>query len=97
LTGQPTASKLVERLVEALRPLVSELVNEELDRRLAEVEQHGRDDVEYLTTSEYADRFKSTPGAVLARIHRGTVPAIRPPGSREWLIPVDSEGYDARQ
>ena len=46
------------------------------------------DEVEYLTTAEYAARFKTTPGAVLARIHRGTLHAIRPPGGREWLIPV---------
>jgi hypothetical protein len=81
-----------EALVEALRPLVRELVDEGLDRRLAELDQR-RDRVDYLTTSEYADRFKTTPGAVLARIHRRTLRAIRPPGSREWLIPVD-HGYD---
>jgi hypothetical protein len=79
-----------EALVEALRPLVRELVDEELDLRLAALEQR-RDEVEYLTTSEYADRFKTTPGAVLARIHRRTLRAIRPPGSREWLIPVDED------
>ncbi len=79
-----------EALGEALRPLVRELVDEELDNRLAEFD-HDRDHIEYLTTSEYADRFKTTPGAVLARIHRRTLHAIRPPGSREWLIPVDED------
>ena len=52
---------------------------------------------EYLTTAEYARRFKSTPGAVLARIHRRTLHAIRPPGSREWLIPAAKQDYDGRQ
>jgi hypothetical protein len=79
-----------EALVEALRPLVRELIDEQLAHRLAELEQR-RDRIDYLTTSEYADRFKTTPGAVLARIHRRTLHAIRPPGSREWLIPVDED------
>jgi hypothetical protein len=47
--------------------------------------------VEYLTTTEYAGRFKTTPGAVLARINRGKLRAIRPPGAREWLIPIGSD------
>ena len=79
-----------------LRPLVVEIVRVELDLRLAELE---RDDDSYLTTVEYAERFKTTHGAVLARIRRGTLHAIKPPGSREWLIPVDpaDQGYDHQQ
>jgi hypothetical protein len=84
-----------EALVEALRPLVRELVDEELEHRLAELKQR-RDDVDYLTTGEYAVRFRTTPGAVLARIHRRTLHAIRPPGSREWLIPVDDHSRRQR-
>lgn len=74
-------------LLDALRPLVAELVAEELALR----ERYDDDatQAEYLTTAEYAARFKTTPGAVLARIHRGTLDAIRPPGAREWLIPVN--------
>jgi hypothetical protein len=83
-----------EALVEALRPLVRELVDEELSRRLAEVD-HDRD-AEYLTTTEYADRFRTTPGAVGARINRGTLHAIKPPGAREWLIPVDNDYHDPK-
>jgi len=83
-------------LVEALRPLVAELVEEGLERRLGELER-GRNAIEYFTTAEYAACFKTTPGAVLARIHRGTLRAVRPPGSREWLIPIDNRGYHALQ
>jgi hypothetical protein len=42
---------------------------------------------EYLTTAEYARLHRTTPGAVLARINRGTLEAMRPPGGREWHIP----------
>jgi hypothetical protein len=90
---------LTEALAEALRPLIAELVEAEVARRLDERER-GREEISYLTTNEYADRFKSTPAAVLARIHRGTLHAIRPPGSRPWLIPVDERterDYDAEQ
>jgi hypothetical protein len=73
-------------LLDALRPLVAELVAEEL--ALREREDDRATEAEYLTTAEYAVRFKTTPGAVLARIHRGTLRAIRPPGAREWLIPI---------
>jgi len=33
---------------------------------------------------------------VLARIHRGTLKAIRPPGAREWLIPVGRDADNDR-
>jgi hypothetical protein len=87
---------LREALTEALRPVVAELVEADLGQRLTAIDL-ARADVEYLTTAEYADRFRTTTGAVLARIHRGTLRAIRPPGSREWLIPVNGQGYDDRQ
>jgi hypothetical protein len=79
-----------EALLDALRPFVDQMVKVELDRRLGDLGR--RDEVEYLTTGEYAERFKTTADAVGARIRRGTLDAIRPPGSREWLIPVD-RGY----
>lgn len=66
-----------------------------LEQRVAELERERVGDNSYLTTIEYANRYKTTPGAVLARIHRGTLHAIRPPGSREWLIP--EQGYDGTQ
>jgi hypothetical protein len=68
-----------------------------LEQRVTELERGRADDSSYLTTAEYAKRFKTTPGAVLARIHRRTLHAIRPPGSREWLIPLDHHVYDERQ
>lgn len=91
MNGRPD---LAEMLADALRPLLAELVHEQVtavvDERLRE-----RDGHEYVTTAEYAARFRSTPGAVLARIRRGTLKAVRPPGSRVWLIPVD-EGEAGR-
>jgi hypothetical protein len=84
----------VEVLFDALRPLVAEVVAEVLAERELEKE-HARE-AEYLTTAEYAVRFKSTPGAVLARIHRRTLPAMRPPGARKWLIRVDGSDDDDR-
>ena len=85
-----------DELARLLQRLVADQV-EPLEQRVAELERGRGDDKRYLTTGEYAQRFKTTPGAVLARIHRGTLRAIRPPGSREWLIPVDEREYDERQ
>jgi hypothetical protein len=70
---------------------------EPLEQRLTELERGRTNDRRFLTTAEYAERFNSTPAAVLARINRRTLHAIKPPGSREWLIPVDEHGYDGRQ
>jgi hypothetical protein len=80
--------------LDALRSLVAELVAEVLAER--ELEKEHAPDAEYLTTAEYAVRFKTTPAAVLARIHRGTLRAIRPPGAREWLIRVGGPDDDGR-
>jgi hypothetical protein len=77
-----------DELAHLFERLVADQV-EPLEERLTELERRHTDETTYLTTVEYAQRFKTTPGAVLARIHRGTLHAIRPPGSREWLIPVD--------
>jgi hypothetical protein len=93
VTGRPDLV-LGEALLEALRPIVADLVDQELERRFAERDDRS-DETIYFTTAEYAERFKTTPGAVLARVRRGTLRAIRPPGSREWLIPVNDREYDA--
>jgi hypothetical protein len=77
-----------EELAQLFERMVADRVDP-LEQRVVELERCRPDDRSYLTTVEYAQRFKTTPGAVLARIHRGTLHAIRPPGSREWLIPVD--------
>jgi hypothetical protein len=79
-------------LVDVLRPIVVELVEEELERRGA-----GRDhDITpppFLTVAQYAERHQTTPAAVRARIRRGALKAIRPPGGREYLIPNDVDGH----
>lgn len=71
-------------LLDALRPLVAELVAEELDRRDAE-----RRRVEWLTVEDYAAARRTTPAAVRQRCLRGKLPgAVR--DGRRWLIPVDA-------
>jgi hypothetical protein len=80
-------SNLEDGIREVVRPLVVDVVHEEITHALEQCDE--RRDVEYLTTAEYAQLHRTTAGAVLARIHRGTLKAIRPPGAREWLIPVD--------
>jgi hypothetical protein len=89
---------LAAALTESLRPLIAELVAQEVERRMDERDQRSGDRVAYLTTTEYAARFRTTPEAVGARIRRGTLPAIKPPGGREWLIrTAENEGYDGQQ
>lgn len=95
MNDRVASADLSTSLADVLRPLIAELVDAAVTERLAHLDDGPGD--EYLTTTEYARRFKSTPGAVCARIRRGTLHAIRPPGSREWLIPVNDQGYDASQ
>jgi hypothetical protein len=83
-------------LAEALRPLVAEVVREELERRRAASAEGAREPTPFLTVSEYAQLHRSTPEAVRARIRRRRLHAIQPPGAREYLIPNES-GYDGRQ
>jgi hypothetical protein len=85
------SERLADALVEAFRPIVAELVAEELERRLAD-RDHDDEPAPYLTVAQYAERHQATPAAVRARIRRRTLPAIRPPGGREYLIPVDQPG-----
>jgi hypothetical protein len=83
-----------DALAGALRPIVAELVREELERH--ELDRRNREPPPYLTVAEYAERHRSTPAAVRARIRRRTLHAIQPPGGREYLIPNDehSDGRD---
>jgi hypothetical protein len=67
-------------LREVLRPLVAEVVTEELDRRTARP-------VEWLTVEEYALRRRTTPAAVHKRLERRQIPEAVRDGKR-WLIPV---------
>jgi hypothetical protein len=81
VSERPTA----DALLDALRPLVAELVEQELDRRLAAAEQ-----TEWLTVEEYAERRRTTPGAVHKRLERGQVEGAVREGKR-WLIPAQAK------
>jgi hypothetical protein len=76
-------------LLEALRPIVAELVRQQLAQH--ELDRLNQQPAPYLTVTEYAERHRSTPAAVRARIRRHSLHAIRPPGSREYLIPNDEQ------
>jgi hypothetical protein len=78
---------LNDALAEALRPLVAELVAVEVERVLAERELY--EPPPWQTVAEYAHDHRTTAAAVRARIRRGSLPAIRPPGGREYLIQAD--------
>jgi hypothetical protein len=65
---------------EILRPLVVDVVGEELDRRFARR-------TEWLTVEEYAARKRTTPAAVHKRLERGRIVGAEREG-RRWLIPV---------
>jgi hypothetical protein len=71
---------LEEGMREILRPLVVDVVSEELDRRLARR-------AEWLTVEEYAERRRTTPAAVHKRLERGQIPEAVRDGKR-WLIPA---------
>lgn len=88
---------LTEALIEVLRPLVADLVAQEVAKQLADAGTAADGPSPYLlTVAQYADRHQATPEAVRARIRRGRLAAIRPPGSREYLIPADDHpgGHD---
>jgi hypothetical protein len=82
---------LVETLAEALRPIVAELVAEEFERARVTHTRPAHEEPPFLTVAQYAERHHTTPAAVRARIRRGALQAIRPPGGREYLIPNESE------
>jgi hypothetical protein len=99
VTGRPLAELAGEALLEALRPLVAELVDEELERRDA------ARPVEWLTVEEYAELQRTTPAAVHKRLERGQVHGAVREG-RRWLIPApaitmrndsDNEGRAPRE
>jgi hypothetical protein len=86
-------SDLEDGIRKALRPLVHEVVADELDRRLV---AHDRptESSPYLTVAQYAEVHQTTSAAVRSRIRRGALTAIRPPGAREYLIPNDLDAGD---
>jgi hypothetical protein len=73
-------SNLEEGMREILRPLVVDVVADELDRRLARR-------IEWLTVEEYAERRRTTAAAVHKRLERGQIPEAVRDGKR-WLIPA---------
>lgn len=73
----------VEREIEDLaRRVAREEIERTLDTRPAD------DGPPFLTVAQYAELHHTTPAAVRARIRRGSLEAIRPPGGREYLIPT---------
>jgi hypothetical protein len=90
VSERPSASELAGALAEALRPLVAELVAEEVERALDAHAPHADEERPYETVKQYAARHQTTPAAVRARIRRGSLDAIQPPGAREYLIPAGS-------
>jgi hypothetical protein len=81
---------IADALAEVLRPVVAELVGEEVERHL--VERDPDDSPPFLTVAQYAERHQTTPAAVRARIRRGALDATKPPGAREYLIPNPQPG-----
>jgi hypothetical protein len=78
---------LAPELVDAL----IDLVGEERERRQKERghdHDHDGDPQPFLTVARYAKLHHATPAAVRARVRRGQLGAIRPPGRREYLIPT---------
>jgi excisionase family DNA binding protein len=59
-----------EQLLEALRPLVAELVDQELERRLATIVEQAPAR-KWLTIAEAAELLGCTPDAVRMRVQRG--------------------------
>jgi hypothetical protein len=72
-----------------VRPLVAELVEQELELRERN-RHHDQEARPFLSVAQYAYLHHATPAAVRARIRRGQLDAIRPPGGREYLIPNDA-------
>jgi hypothetical protein len=80
--------ELAGAVVEALRPLIGELVRDEIGRVLSSASASR---VEWLTVEEYAERRHTTVAAVHQRLRRRQVPDAFKDG-RRWLIPVTTTG-----
>jgi len=80
--------ELAGAVVEALRPLIGELVRDEIGRVLSSASASR---IEWLTVEEYAERRHTTVAAVHQRLRRGQVPEALKEG-RRWLIPVTTTG-----
>lgn len=80
----PIEIELVGAVVDALRPLVEDLIRDELGRVLAMNPASARG---WLTVEEYAQFQRTTVPAVHQRLRRGQVPGAVKDG-RRWLIPA---------
>jgi hypothetical protein len=76
-----TELDVADLFVEALRPLIRQVVREELERIGARTTRPS-----WMTVEEFADVMRTTPAAVRARLERGRVPGAVKEG-RRWLIP----------
>jgi hypothetical protein len=79
--GDVNADVLTEALVDALRPLVEQMVDERV-RQLIDVTSSPR----WLTVEEFAELHRATPGAIRQRAYRGQIAGAVKEGAR-WLIP----------
>lgn len=79
---KPSEAELADAVIDALRPLVGQLVREEIGRALST-----KAAIEWLTVEEYAARRRTTVGAVHQRLRRGQVEGALKDG-RRWLIPL---------
>lgn len=92
-----TAAEMLDAFRDVLRPVVAELVAEEVGRVLDAQPRPADEEPPYLTVAQYAERHQATPAAVRARIRRGNLEAIKPPGGREYLIPNGSSPVEQAQ
>ena len=67
-------------LVEALRPIVREVIRQELDERLAEIAAP-----DWLTLEEAGVHYRTSAGALRKRAQRGQLPGAVRDGAR-WLV-----------
>jgi hypothetical protein len=79
---KPSEAELADAVIDALRPLVGQLVREEIGRALST-----KPAIEWLTVEEYAARRRTTVAAVHQRLRRGKVEGALKEG-RRWLIPI---------
>jgi hypothetical protein len=79
--GERLDLDLARALADALRPVVAEVVRDEVAQQLAAAAL-----ARWLTVEEAAAQRRTTPGAIRARCKRGQIPGALKEG-RIWLIP----------
>jgi hypothetical protein len=81
------SERLAFELPDELVDVVAERAAEKVLAKLRDLEHAQQAAAPYLTVEQYARKHHATPAAVRARIRRGTLHGLKPPGAREWLIP----------